>query len=357
MSAAIVALLLISFVHQISAAPRLFLDLAAPSSAVGVDGLVVKATLKNTGDVTLKLLNDPSSILSQVNTNTFTISSASGMPRFTGLKVKYVAYRAARSSGSSAFTVLAPGKTVQIDHVLGGTYNFTRCGEGSYNFRASNIFNYVDESGELKTIKASFNSRQLKIAGRLAVAGRHTGTSTFRRRNLSFTGCSAKQKHQIMEAATASNALVSETNRYLSTMTSIQPRYTTWFGAFDQSNYNAVVSHFQNIGNDATMVNYDCVDCLSRLGDGYPYTMAYANPAVPSTIYICGGFWTAPVTGTDSKAGTIIHENSHFVVNGATDDRVYGQEGSQSLAYYHPESAVANADSHEYFAENTPFLY
>ncbi|CAE6402562.1 unnamed protein product [Rhizoctonia solani] len=348
MSAAIVALLLISVILQISAAPRLFLDLAAPSSAVGVDGLVVKATLKNTGDVTLKLLNDPSSILSTVNTNTFRISSASGTPRFTGLKVKYVAYRAAQSSASSAFTVLAPGKSVQIDHALGGTYNFTRCGEGSYNFNASNTFNYVDESGKLKTIKASMNSHQLTIAGRLAVSSHHTSASTVRRRSLSFTGCSASQKNQLMEAATASNAMVAGANRYLSSMTFNSPRYTTWFGPFDQSNYNAVVSHFRNIGNDATMVNYDCYTCSKQLGAGYYHIMAYTYPDAPSTIYICGAYWDAPVTGTDSKAGTLVHENSHFIVNGGTDDRIYGQEGSQSLAYYYPESAVANADSHEY---------
>ena len=34
---------------------------------------------------------------------------------------------------------------------------------------------------------------------------------------------------------------------------------------------------------------------------------------------------------------------------------VYGQAGAKSLAISNPANAVDNADSHEYFAENTPY--
>lgn len=61
-------------------------------------------------------------------------------------------------------------------------------------------------------------------------------------------------------------------------------------------------------------------------------------------------------TGTDSRAGTIVHEQSHFTVNGGTDDHVYGQSGAKSLAISNPANAVDNADNHEYFAENNPAL-
>jgi hypothetical protein len=66
-------------------------------------------------------------------------------------------------------------------------------------------------------------------------------------------------------------------------------------------------------------------------------------------------FWSAP-SGTDSKAGTLIHEMSHFDVVAATDDVVYGQAGARLLADTNPDAAITNADSHEYFAENTPPL-
>ncbi len=62
------------------------------------------------------------------------------------------------------------------------------------------------------------------------------------------------------------------------------------------------------------------------------------------------------MTGTDSKAGTLVHEMSHFTAVAGTDDHAYGQTNAKSLAISNPDLALNNADSHEYFAENTPFL-
>jgi peptidyl-Lys metalloendopeptidase len=84
--------------------------------------------------------------------------------------------------------------------------------------------------------------------------------------------------------------------------------------------------------------------------------LAYVYPSQPYKIYVCKVFWSAPVSGTDSKGGTLIHEMSHFDAVAATDDVVYGQSACRSLADSDPDDAVRNADSHEYFAENTPFL-
>jgi peptidyl-Lys metalloendopeptidase len=56
------------------------------------------------------------------------------------------------------------------------------------------------------------------------------------------------------------------------------------------------------------------------------------------------------------KGGTLVHESSHFTANGGTNDYAYGQSACKQLAISNPNNAVNNADSHEYFAENTPFL-
>lgn len=87
-----------------------------------------------------------------------------------------------------------------------------------------------------------------------------------------------------------------------------------------------------------------------------PYCCGYSHVVCCSFGYItlCGAFWDAPATGTDSKAGTLIHESSHFTKNGGTDDVVYGQSAAKSLAKSSPAQAITNADSHEYFAENNP---
>jgi peptidyl-Lys metalloendopeptidase len=79
------------------------------------------------------------------------------------------------------------------------------------------------------------------------------------------------------------------------------------------------------------------------------YAFVYANQ--PYKVHLCGAFWSAPATGTDSKAGTLVHETSHFSVVAGTQDYAYGQTACRSLATSNPTRAVNNADSHEYFAE------
>lgn len=60
------------------------------------------------------------------------------------------------------------------------------------------------------------------------------------------------------------------------------------------------------------------------------------------------------MTGTDSKGGTLVHEMGHFTVVAGTGDWAYGHEAAAALAVGNPERAIDNADSHEYFGENTP---
>ena len=127
-------------------------------------------------------------------------------------------------------------------------------------------------------------------------------------------------------------------------------RYTTWFGAPDSGRFNTVSNHYNSI-RSAFQSAPIVVDCAC---DEPYYAYVYANQ--PYRIYVCNAFWSAPATGTDSKAGTLVHEMSHFNVVAATDDHVYGQNGCKNLANSSPNLAVENADSHEYFAENTPFL-
>ena len=97
---------------------------------------------------------------------------------------------------------------------------------------------------------------------------------------------------------------------------------------------------------DTASVTFDC-GCKKKY-------YAYVYPNQPYKIYLCSVYWTAPATGTDSKAGTLIHEMSHFYVVASTDDYVYGQSGAKNLAITNPDNAVMNADNHEYFAENNP---
>ena len=64
---------------------------------------------------------------------------------------------------------------------------------------------------------------------------------------------------------------------------------------------------------------------------------AYVYPTQPYQIYVCNAFWSAPTTGTDSKAGTLVHEMSHFNVVAGTDDWVYGQIRRQEPRDHRPD--------------------
>jgi len=81
---------------------------------------------------------------------------------------------------------------------------------------------------------------------------------------------------------------------------------------------------------------------------------AYVYPTDTShTIYCCSAFWPAPVAGGwDTKAGTLIHELSHFDDICGTRDHAYGTNNCRALARNNPAQAVNNADNYEYYCES-----
>jgi len=168
---------------------------------------------------------------------------------------------------------------------------------------------------------------------------------------ISYTGnCSASQQTALQAAVSAATNYATQSNTYLSsTPPSGTLRYTTWFGAYAPERWNTVRAHFA-AEQSAFATQPLTLDCKCKKSNVY----AYVYPTEPYKIYLCGAFWSAPLTGTDSRAGTLIHEMSHFNVVAGTDDWAYGQTAAKALAISDPVKAVDNADSHEYFAENTP---
>ena len=166
--------------------------------------------------------------------------------------------------------------------------------------------------------------------------------------SLGFSKCTTTQSSTVSSAAGVSNSMSDGALSYLSGTPSGTPRYTTWFGAFSSSGWSTAKSHFAAIADafDTKPITVDC-GCKKNY-------YAYVYPTQPYVIYVCNAFWSAPLSGTDSKGGTLIHEMSHFNVVAGTDDWAYGQSAAKSLAISNPTRALDNADSHEYFAENTP---
>ncbi|KAG8721478.1 hypothetical protein FRC09_007845 [Ceratobasidium sp. 395] len=360
--------------HTASAKPSLALSTSGPGSVSDVAALKITASLKNTGTETLRLLKDPNSLLSTWETDAFQVarseSSLVGSPslNFTGIRVKYSPTAAVKSGNSALFTIIEPGATVNITHSLASTYDFTGkgAGAGKYKFKSSaraRTFLSVSTDGTITPLEATEGQvAEVSVSGRLSgprlqpgTQGAAHGTGPFEQgkevsKRALFRGCNGDQINLVNSAADRAMNMAHGAHGFLRDGPWGTRRYTEWFGAWDQGRYQSVFQHYDNIRFNPPTFNYDCT-CTD------PGIYAYVIiPGHFKEVYLCGAFWNAPLEGTDSKAGTIIHEASHFPEYAGTSDHVYGQGGCRDLARNDPARAAMNADSHEYFAENEPWL-
>jgi peptidyl-Lys metalloendopeptidase len=170
--------------------------------------------------------------------------------------------------------------------------------------------------------------------------------------SITYTGnCTSTEKTQLSSAVTAATNYATASNSYLAGTPRSTQRFVKWFGAYTSSHWSTAHTHYSNEEN-AFRTKPLTLDCSCSDNNTY----AYVYPNQPYKIYLCGAFWSAPMTGTDSKGGTLVHEMSHFTVVAGTDDWAYGQSAAANLARTNPTRALDNADNHEYFAENNPYL-
>ena len=154
----------------------------------------------------------------------------------------------------------------------------------------------------------------------------------------SFRACSTQQRNLLKNALEEAEKMSNEALNILSNTSEDKrdrsARYLEWFGSYSAQNYDHATSNYNKIAstikNKKIIFNCSMVDCG---GDG---VFAYVYPTRPFQIFLCGAFWKAGMTGTDSKPGTIIHELSHFDVLAGTDDNVYGQVKCRELAKRNP---------------------
>lgn len=237
-----------------------------------------------------------------------------------------------------------------LTHVvnLGEYYDLTQSGQYDVFYRVSS-FNLFDEKNNAFKFRDTLVSEKisLSVEGRAAKV-RPTPPPPPPPGSNSFNACTVEQQDLLVLARNQAKVYAAGAESYMNG--SLGSRYTTWFGTVTTSRANTVKTNFVAISDamDNAGITFDC-----KCKQNY---YAYVYPNDPYKIYLCKVFWMAPLAGTDSKAGTLIHEMSHFNVVAATDDVVYGQTGAKNLASTDPDLAVTNADNHEYFAENTPPL-
>ncbi|KAF4622087.1 hypothetical protein D9613_009118 [Agrocybe pediades] len=334
---------------------KLSLSLSGPTRAGSLEDLKIISTLTNVGEHTVLVLNDPRGPLSKAATNTFEINSETGpKPAFVGIRVKYSPNAAA---AIHAYSIIKPGESINVEHDLSSAYNFANSGEGKYSIQAQNMFFVVDSSDSNKVDAVYATSSPLHIY----ISLDNAYTAELPRQNVTtskeagtlqpaavFVGCTAVRRTAIESAYMAAQAYATGSYNAARNSHGTTPRFITWFGVFDTTRYNTVVRIFTAInGNRFSMFTYDCT-CTDA------DTYAWVAPDKFGTINLCPLFWSAPNIGVDSKAGTIIHEASHFTANGGTDDWVYGTARSRELARTNPARAIDNADNYQYFTENPP---
>lgn len=256
-----------------------------------------------------------------------------------------------RPSAAGSIT-LAPRQTLNVNYEISKAFDLSDGGSYQVSFVDPFHDRAANRMSSLNNISASFDveiNSSPNRASSLATPSPAGDAVTALAGSLAVTNCSASQQTTIHSAMEHAKTHAHTAHTYL-TAGHTGSRYSTWFGTYVSSRYATLRAHFAAIA-DALHNKPITVDCGCQAS-----YYAYVYPTQPYKIYVCNGFWTAPLRGADSKLGTLIHEISHFNAVASTDDWAYGQPGAKSLATSDPLRALDNADSHEYFAENTPSL-
>ncbi|GAB3371749.1 M35 family metallo-endopeptidase [Massilia agri] len=339
----------------LSLSPLLLLLAAAPSPAqdLGVTVTPVRQQYGRSDEVQVRVTFTNNSAAPQYVLKWHTPVEGMTSPLFEvqrdGQQVRYLGIHAKRPApGPGDYLLLAPGATLSSTVELSALYEMNVTGSYTLRYRTSASGLFATPS--LRPLAGTLASSPVSIwiEGRLPRGARPPAKVAASGAGLEFSKCSNAQQEQLALAVDAGRAMTVDAHAYLGAGPNYGARYTGWFGALDATRGTKVAGNFAAI-RDAFENKPLKVDC----GCNEPY-FAYVYPAQPYTIYVCKGFWTAPLTGTDSRGGTLLHELSHFDVVAGTDDHVYGQQGAAELARTSPERAINNADSHEYFGENTP---
>lgn len=312
------------------------------TSASASDRVVVTMTLTNNAAHPIKLLGwyAPDEELEE---NLFEVSLDGANVEYTGPHYKRPA------PAESDFVTLPGGKSISRVVDITDFYDLSKTGDYQVKYAASVRANGAKDSALVQSnpVKMWIEARPSGVTEPVFIKAPGPSNITG---GISYSKCTVTQQGELVTALNAASSMANGASAYINGVSSATPRYTKWFGAFDNTRLNLVKNHYTAIKDvyDTKTVNIDC-GCKKTY-------YAYVYPNQPYNIYVCKAFWAAPVTGTDSRGGTLIHETSHFTATAGTDDWAYGQSAASSLAVSDPNKAVDNADSHEYFAENTPVL-
>ncbi len=250
------------------------------------------------------------------------------------------------------YVTLSAGEKLSGDISISDLYDFSVSGNYQVTYNASSEKLYTTNNDRRLLPHAGAlisNTTGTFITGRALPAADEISAQTVTGSNTFSTSCTPERQTMLIDARSAASTYADSAAGYFNA--NLQgARYTTWYGAYNLSRYTSVASNFNKIRttvDTASEISFNC-NCIN------PGVYAYVYPNKPYNIYLCKAFWSSPLTGSNSQAGTLIHAISHFNSIAGTVDYVTGQSGAKNLANTNPVNAIKNADNYEYFAENNP---
>jgi peptidyl-Lys metalloendopeptidase len=388
------------FASAVHASGKLQIVLAVPAAQQDKEVGKIVFSMQNVGDQPISVLKWKTPFVEaggRLASNIFVVSDSAGKPvSYIGRNVKFV------NMNADSFIELRPGqsitKTIDIaqDYAMSdGSYSVAYTQDPSTLVAASpSAAASTMRAAASGTVRDAITSNTLKlwVNSRLiqkpTTSAQHLALPIAKSALLGNDECGQDLLDQIPPALAAAQSMASEgfdyeynhwdnewipdpVKEWVSTWRP-SDRFKYWLGddgvidGVEEDaavNGDALTTHteapMQMFANQlkasSGQVNLVCSIC-----DGWDAnTAAHAETSTSYLIYVCPAFFSRPITGTDSMAGIIMHEISHFpfALAGvthvpATADYVYGQSGAHQLAGSNIGQARLNADNWEYFYEN-----
>jgi len=297
-------------------------------------GTSVTLELSNSADQTVALLRWHLPLDNRFVSDSFNVQLNGRTVRYIGPLVKY--------AGPSVddYVLIAPNESITFDIQLHNYYDFSLPGQ-YYVFFEADVLDYYyipQNSMGIPRSREEFTPCMGVISNRLQI----TTNESLAPKAFAPYPCSDEEKDQMAEAAASQKIMIGHA---VGGIEGDSPTYREWMGAFSNSRHQTARECVSEIHQNI-VVNYACDDMAGVFAYVYPNDLSH-------TIYCCSVFWTVPVEGGyDTKAGTLIHELSHFNNICGTDDWAYGVTNARALARSNPDRAINNADNYEYFCES-----
>ncbi|MCC4588940.1 hypothetical protein JWH11_07830 [Xanthomonas melonis] len=371
-----------------NAAGRLDIKLQNVKTAkVATAGASVTVTMSNTGDQSIEI---PASYVPELGKDGVLQANIFNITQEDGSAVDYRGIYVHNVRGSTGKVVLAPGQLTVKTIDLSLSYEIMP--GRKYSVAIQPFVRYREQpEPKSKTNSADMKSLRGATSNTIEITPQANNSQSFSNALdvQAAQVCDNSQRSAVQEAILNAGDLALQAVIYTQSLLQYDanaifffnqtPRYTKWYGTYgdpnDMSSPNGMINgeiawrlhvnairlgRIQGQLPNAPMVSATC-SCDKQGKVDPATTIAWVNATEPYVINVCPIFFTLPAIGnaqnSDSKAGTILHETSHFndgYTAGTSDlgDPNNPVEDAKFMAGAARDLAADNAYNIEYYSSN-----